>query len=239
MLHHGLDLSLASGSLVCLLGLNGTGKSTLLRTLMGAMDPLEGEVLLDEKEMRRFNIREVAKQIAVVLTEKIDDPFLTAFEVALTGRYPHGMMTGRITREDQRIVEDTFSRLSVRHLSGSVFRKLSDGEKQRVLIARAIVQETPFIFMDEPVAFIDSPGKVLIMHLVRELADTYGKGVLMATHDLESAFRFADRLWLLGKEHAFEEGKPSELAEAGSLNRFFDHENVVFDKNSNRFILKK
>jgi iron complex transport system ATP-binding protein len=235
VLQQGLNLRLVQGELVCLLGLNGTGKSTLLRTLLGYQKPIAGEVHIMGQKLSELSIKDIARRVAVVLTDRIEDPFLTAFEVALTGRYPYGMMISSITAEDRRIVGDTFQRLSVSHLSDAVFQKLSDGEKQRVLIVRAIAQETPFIFMDEPVAYIDSPGKIMIMHLVRELADTYQKGVIMATHDVESAFHFADRLWLLGKNKAFEEGNPQKLARSGSLNRFFDRGDIVFDKETIRF----
>ena len=236
ILHHDLNLQIRQGQLVCLLGLNGTGKSTLLRTLLGFEKAISGLVKIDDKNLNDISIREIARLISVVLTDRIEDHFLTAYEVTLTGRYPHGSMTGRVTLEDKLIVEDTFTQLSINHLSDSVFQKLSDGEKQRVLIARAIVQETPFIFMDEPVAFIDSPGKIGIMYLIKQLAEKYNKGVLMATHDLESALTYGDRLWLLGNDGKFEEGQPNQLVDSGSFNRFFDRENVTFDKDTHRFI---
>lgn len=238
ILHHDLNLELRQGELICLLGLNGTGKSTLLRTLLGMEKPLNGDVFIDGKQLNEISIKETAKLISVVLTDKIEDHFLTAFEVALTGRYPYGSMTGRLSQEDKRIVEDTFLQLSISHLSDAVFQKLSDGEKQRVLIARAIVQQTPFIFMDEPVAFVDSPGKIGIMHLIKQLAEKYSKGVLIATHDLESALNYGDKLWLLGYERSFEEGSPAHLVNSGSFNKFFDRENVTFDIQSRRFIFK-
>jgi iron complex transport system ATP-binding protein len=147
-------------------------------------------------------------------------------------------MTGRIKAEDKIMVAETFGELSISHLAQRVFQNLSDGEKQRVLIARAIVQGTPFIFMDEPVAYVDSPGKIGVMHLISQLATKYGKGVLMATHDIESAFNHADRLWLLGEEKAFLEGSPVSLIENDSVNKFFDRDHVVFDKESRRFIFK-
>jgi iron complex transport system ATP-binding protein len=174
----------------------------------------------------------------VVLTDKIDDFYLTAFEIALTGRYPYGSFSGKITKDDKRMVELIFEQLSIGRLINSTFYKLSDGEKQRVMIARAITQDTPFIFMDEPVAFIDSPGKVAIMQLIKNLTKTFNKGVLMATHDIDSAIDYADRFWLLGKDGNFEQGLPATLIEEGSIGRLFDQQNILFDKETKRFVWK-
>lgn len=238
-LHRGLNLSLKQGELVCVLGPNGSGKSTLLRTLLGFEKIPEGRVLINGKGLSEISIREVAKLISVVLTEKIDDFYLTAFEIALTGRYPYGSFTGRVSKEDKETIEEIFDQFNISHLLSRVFFKLSDGEKQRVMIARAIAQDTPFIFMDEPVAFIDSPGKVSIMHLVKELTSKYKKGILMATHDLDAAVDYADRLWLLGTDESFEEGMPEKLIESGSFNRFFDLDNVQYNTELRKFIWKE
>lgn len=237
-LQQGFNVELSQGELICVLGPNGSGKSTLLKTLLGFLKPLEGEILIDKKQTTDISIRDFAKLVSVVLTNKIDDFYLTAFEVALTGRYPHGSFSSRILKEDKEIVETTFAQLGISTLLESVFSKLSDGEKQKVMIARAIVQDTPFIFMDEPVAFIDSPGKVGIMHLVKKLTKEFNKGVLMATHDIEAAIDYADQLWLLGKDGGFEKGLPENLIISGSLNRFFDQQNIIFDKQSKRFTWK-
>ena len=237
-LHQRLNIDIKQGELVCILGPNGSGKSTLLRTLLGFEKPLEGVVLIDQKPIDKITIREMARFVSVVLTDKIDDFYLTAFEVALTGRYPYGSFSGRITQEDKLMVEKVFDQITISHLLSSTFYKLSDGEKQRVMIARAIVQDTPFIFMDEPVAFIDSPGKVGIMQLIKNLTMTFGKGVLMATHDIDSAIDYADRFWLLGKNAAFEQGLPFALIESGSINRFFDQQNIFFEKQTKKFVWK-
>jgi len=237
-LQHGLDLELLQGNLICVLGPNGSGKSTLLKTLLGFLKPLEGDVLINDKLTSEISIRDRAKLVSVVLTDKVDDFYLTAFEIALMGRYPHGSFSSRISKEDKEIVATTFVQLGISNLLESVFSKLSDGEKQKVMIARAIVQDTPFIFMDEPVAFIDSPGKVGIMHLVKKLTKEFNKGVLMATHDIEAAVDYADQLWLLGKNGEFEEGLPQNLIGSGSLNRFFDQQNIIFDKKTKRFTWK-
>lgn len=237
-LQQGLHLELVRGELICILGPNGSGKSTLLKTVLGFLKPLEGNVLVNNKPTSEISIRNFAKLVSVVLTDKIDDFYLTAFEIALTGRYPHGSFSSRISKKDKEIVEITFAQLGISTLLESVFSKLSDGEKQKVMIARAIVQDTPFIFMDEPVAFIDSPGKVGIMHLLKKLTKEFNKGVLMATHDIEAAIDYADQLWLLGKNGEFEKGLPQNLIGSGSLNRFFDQQNIIFDKQTKRFTWK-
>lgn len=206
--------------------------------MLGFDNPLEGRVQIDQNPVDEISIREMARLVSVVLTDKIDDFYLTAFEVALTGRYPHGSFSGRITQEDRLIVEKIFEQFAISHLQASTFYKLSDGEKQRVMIARAIAQETPFIFMDEPVAFIDSPGKVGIMNLIKNLTTNYNKSILMATHDIDAAVEYADSLWLLGKNGEFEQGLPINLINAGSFNRLFDQQNVSFDKQTKKFVWK-
>ena len=235
VLHQKLDLELSAGELVCILGPNGAGKSTLLKTLLGFDLPLEGKVFFNDKELRQISVREMAQIVAVVLTDKIDDIYLTAHEIISTGRYPYGGFTGKLSAEDISQIERAENQVGISHLTGNVFSKLSDGEKQKVMIARAIAQDTPFIFLDEPVAFIDAPSKIGLMQLLYRLVSDMGKGILMATHDLDSALNYSDRIWLLGKNGEWDEGKPDILQISGKINHFFDSENVSYNIENKRF----
>ncbi|MCF6171239.1 MAG: ABC transporter ATP-binding protein [Bacteroidales bacterium] len=235
VLHQSLNMELAAGEMVCILGPNGTGKSTLLRTLLGFQRPLNGEVFYSGCSLKELSVKEMAMEISVVLTDRIDDSFLTVYEVAATGRYPYGSLSGRLGINDRKIISGAIQQVGIEHISRQLFSTLSDGEKQKTMIARAIAQDTPLIFLDEPAAFIDSPNKVIIMELLKKLAHEHHKGILLTTHDMEPALRFADKLWLLGTSGEFEEGPPETLVEQGSINRLFDTDVVVFNSTARRF----
>lgn len=236
LLHKNLNLQINSSELICILGPNGAGKSTLLKTLLGFELPLEGKVVFNNTNLDQVSVREMAKLVSVVLTDKIDDLYLTAREIIATGRYPYGSFTGKLSEDDLTKIESAEGKVGIGQLSNHKFTTLSDGEKQKVMIARAIVQATPFIFLDEPVAFIDAPSKIGIMQLLHQLVHEMGKGILMATHDIDSALNYADKIWLLGIDGSWETGTPDDLLESGKINYYFDRENIKFDKNNRRFI---
>lgn len=235
LLHHSLNLDLMPGELICLLGPNGAGKSTLLRTILGFEKPISGKIYFKNILSEKLNIREKAKFVSVVLTDKIDDAYLTAYEVISSGRYPYGSFLGKMEHEDKRKVAEAIELIGIGGFSKKYFHQLSDGEKQKVMITRAIAQDTPLIFFDEPVAFVDSPSKVSIMSLVRKLATEHKKGILLATHDLDAALKYADRLWLIGKNGKSEIGEPQKLVDEGKINLFFDQKDVIFNTKNQRF----
>ena len=235
ILHNDLNFSLQRGEVVCILGPNGAGKSTLLKTLLGFEKALLGDVYFGSQSLDELTIKEISRIVSVVLTEKIDDYYLTAYEIVTTGRYPYGSFLGKITENDIAIIDHAFEKVGISWLAQQNFYTLSDGEKQKVMIARAIAQDTPFIFLDEPVAYIDSPSKIGIMQLLKYLSKELDKGILMATHDLDSALHYSDRLWLLGKDKKWTEGKPDELVSTGVINDYFDQDNVTFNAERERF----
>jgi iron complex transport system ATP-binding protein len=203
--------------------------------MMGFQHALSGEVFYGEKQLTKISVKELSRIISVVLTEKIDDFYLTAYEVVMTGRYPYGTLTGKLTEEDTTLVFQAFESVGADGLVDQNFYKLSDGEKQKVMIARAIAQQTPFIFLDEPVAFIDAPSRVGIMQLLDQFCREMHKGILMATHEIESALKYADELWLLGKGGKWYHGPPDEMIRKGFINEVFDSERVSFNKENYRF----
>ncbi|MBN2639723.1 MAG: ABC transporter ATP-binding protein [Bacteroidales bacterium] len=235
VLQDNISASLQPGNLVCLLGPNGAGKSTLMRTLSGFQKILQGAVLFSGQNLDAMSLKQRSKEVAVVFTGQLNDPFLTAYEVVSMGRFPYASFYGRLKKQDLHFIDETLERLHVYHLRDKVFYQLSDGEKQKMLLARALVQDTPFLFLDEPVAFIDSPGKIEIMEWLAHFAHEQNKGVLITTHDIELALDYADQLWLLNRDKAFQKGVPEDLVLKGLINKYFDREEVVFDPQKGRF----
>ena len=193
------DISQAihSGELTCLLGENGAGKSTLLRTLSGFLSPLAGEISILGRPLSSYKERELATVIGVVLTEKNNLQNMTVRELVGMGRSPYTGFWGRLSADDRRKVDDALSLVGIAALSNRMVQTLSDGERQKVMIAKALAQETPIIFLDEPTAFLDYPSKVEILHLLHRLSREMHKTIFLSTHDLELALQIADRLWLM------------------------------------------
>lgn len=235
ILHDNISAEIRKGELVCIIGLNGTGKSSLIRTLLGMQKKARGKVYYDDKSIDDISVKELSALVSVVLTDKIDDAFLKAFDLVATARYSYGNINGKLKQKDLLIIDQAFKTMKTEHLKHRVFSQLSDGEKQRVLIARAIAQDTPLIILDEPVAFIDSPGKIGIMEMLKELTIKKSKTVLMTTHDIESALAYADEVWVLGKNGEFDTAKPKAMVENGIINKYFDNKEVVFEPSSLRF----
>ena len=203
-----LTAGLTEGKVTCLLGANGIGKSTLLRTLAGYQAPLEGE-------MDRVS----PETLGVVLTERTDAMGLSVREVVVMGRHPYTGYFGRMRSEDEQMVEKAMRLTHTEEYADRAFASLSDGERQKVMIAKALAQETPIILMDEPSAFLDFPSKVELMLMLRELAHRQGKTILLSTHDVGIALKTADVLWLMHKG-GMTMGTPQELESSGCIDAF-------------------
>ena len=189
-----INLTLQSGQLACLIGENGVGKSTLLKTLTGFLPKLEGSLLLDGKDISEFSQRALARQISIVLTQKPDVQNLTVEEIIGLGRSPYTGFFGKLHANDQQIVDESITAVGIEKLKNRMIQTLSDGERQKVMIAKALAQQTPVIFLDEPTAFLDFSSKVETFQLLQRMAHEMGKLVLLSTHDLELAVRFSDAL---------------------------------------------
>ena len=231
-----LTATLSAGSFTALIGTNGAGKSTLLRTLAGMQPALEGEVKWLGKSLTAYSRRELSRTLAVVLTERIMGEGLSVKDVVEMGRMPYTGFDGRLSDADHMIVEEATEVAAIGDFLQRSMSSLSDGERQRVMIAKALAQETPVILLDEPTAFLDFPSKVSLLRLLRRLADEHKKTILLSTHDLELIFQLAGRLWLLSPE-GLSEGSPRELADTGILEHFFQSEGLVFDRVNLRFCL--
>jgi len=239
ILHQNIDLNLSTGELICILGPNGVGKSTLIKTLLGFESLLAGTIYIEDENLKTLSAKALAQIVSVVLTDKIDDIYLTAREIISTGRYPYGSISGKLSPDDLEQIEKAEQAVGVSKHGQKVFAKLSDGEKQKVMIARAIAQNTPFIFLDEPVAYLDAPSRISIMQMLHKLTRQMGKGILMATHDMDSALNYADFVWLLGNDGKWNSGNPEKLIESGLINQFFDTDEVTYNQLERRFTWAK
>ena len=298
----GINGAIRSGELTCLLGANGVGKSTLLRTLAAFQPAIKGEVLftvyslsscvpavasgkaertddysdgseglaskstvncqlstVNTKEIASLSDKELSKLIGVVLTEKPDVRNMSVRELVSLGRSPYTGFWGTYTDEDLRIVDEAIEMVGITDLVRRPVHTLSDGERQKVMIAKALAQQTPVIFLDEPTAFLDYPSKVEVLQLLRRISREAEKTIFLSTHDVELALQLADTIWLMRK---IEEGgtrkeegdmtklgeggmspvtigSPQELAASGDLGRFIERQNIVFDKETLTIRVKK
>lgn len=196
-----ISLSLPCGRLVCLLGPNGAGKSTLLRTLCGFQPPIEGTVTISGSDITTMSAAEVARHVSVVLTDRPPTPSLTAREMVGMGRAPYTGFWGRLSDDDRRLVSEAMTTVGIAQLATRRMGQLSDGERQKVMIAKALAQHTPVIVLDEPTAFLDYPSKVAVMKTLARLAHDEGKTILMSTHDLELAAQLGDELMEIENKH--------------------------------------
>ncbi|NZA25451.1 ABC transporter ATP-binding protein [Luteimonas sp. SJ-92] len=228
-------LELSRGTFACLLGRNGQGKSTLLRTLAGLHPPLEGEVRLLERPLREHRPRELARRIAVVLTERPEIPGLRVHDLVAMGRHPHTGWRDVLDAEDREVVADSLRLVEGGHLTVRTLDSLSDGERQRALIARALAQQPELMLLDEITAFLDLPSRITMVAMLRRVARECGIGVVLSSHDLELSLQTADRLWLLPGDGQCVHGAPEDVVLSGALGRAFDQDNVAFSPASGRF----
>ena len=226
----GVNVGLPRGEVVCLVGPNGAGKSTLLRTLAGLQHPLAGEVLLGTDSLLELDARERARRIGVVLTERVNVGVLPAIDLVALGRHPHTDWSGRLTHQDMEIVHRTLREVGAWELRERNVEELSDGERQKIMIARALAQEPAVVILDEPTAFLDLPRRVEVMGLLRRLARGTGRAILLSTHDLDLAIRASDRMWLMSAEGELTVGAPEDLVLRGELEKVFASEGLVFDR---------
>lgn len=230
--------SLKRGEFVCLFGPNGAGKSTLLRTISGLQPPLKGEIIINEENLTSLSSNDLARQLAIVLTERPSVSSMQVKQLIGLGRSPYTGFWGRLMDKDNNVIKRAMELTDTAYLAERYVDSLSDGECQRVMIARALAQETPVIMLDEPTAFLDFPGKAHMMILLRKLAHSENKAILLSTHDLNMAIPFADKLWLVDKNNGIVMGSPEELAQNGCLQQYFSGEGIKFDMDRMEFIIE-
>lgn len=228
--HSHLNFTLHKGELTCLLGANGAGKSTLLRTLAAAQPLLEGHITLNGKDLSSLSERERSRNIGVVLTDKTQAGGLTVYELVALGRQPHTGFFGRLHPHDKEIIGHALEAVGIGHKARTYTAELSDGERQKVMIAKALVQECPLILLDEPTAFLDVVSRIEIMHLLHRLAQEEDKAILLSTHDIEQALVLADRLWLLTDTDGLRCGTTEDLILSHAMDSLFPNaSDIRFD----------
>lgn len=212
----GINACVQSGELTCLIGRNGTGKSTLLRTIAGFQQPLEGRIMYGEQDLQTIGNKERARLIGVVLTEKPDVQNMTVREVVALGRMPYTGFFGVLSKDDWKTVDKAIATVKIESLAQRLIGSLSDGERQKVMVAKALAQQTPIILLDEPTAFLDYPSKVELMQTLRLLAKKMDKTIVLSTHDIELALEYADRFLVM--ESSMHVKLPSEISLQSFLN---------------------
>lgn len=220
-LYEAFSASLGEGELVALIGPNGAGKTSLLRTLTGNLKPLSGKVSLLGKEVSSYSMSERSLLFSLVLTEQPDDTFMKVFDVVSAGRYPHINMFGRLSSADCDIVEQSLGMVGARHLIDRTFVSLSDGEKQKVMIAKSLAQDTPILFMDEPMAFLDFTSKIEMMDILEKLASEQKKTIIFSSHDLDMLLRYNSTMWMVAPNKPIRMGEPNDLAASGLIDEYF------------------
>lgn len=217
-----INSSLHEGEFVSLIGRNGCGKSTLLRTLAGMQPTLGGEILYFGKSLSSYDLRERARLLSIVTPTVIPDPSMTVLDLVALGRSPYTGFWGNLSSEDRAIIADSLETVGLPDYAQRLASTLSDGERQKVLIAKTLAQQTPVILLDEPTSFLDYPSKISTMRILRDLAHNHHKTILLSTHDLEQATKFSDTIWLLDKQSGLTVGTPSQLLSQGLLARTLD-----------------
>lgn len=225
----GLNLSLESGQLVALLGQNGAGKSTLIRALTFASKPIEGKILLHGVDFSTITQHERARLLGLVSTERIQAGALTVTELVGLGRQPYTGFLGRLNATDQAIVADAISSVGMSHKADSYVANLSDGERQKVMIARALAQHTPIIVLDEPTAFLDAASRIETMQLLAHLAHEQGKAILLSTHDISRSLMLTDQLWVITRDRSVVTGPTADMVKSEAMNQVFANTSVTFN----------
>ncbi len=233
-----LEFSLPPGSLNAVVGVNGVGKSTLLRTLSGMHPPLSGSVRIEGASLGAMPPVERARRLSVVLTEPIASKNLTVNELVSLGRHPYTNWMGQLSQEDQTRVLAAMEKMELMALGGQPCHTLSDGQLQRALIARALSQDTSLMLLDEPTTHLDLYHKVKILKLLREVAHTEEKTILFSTHEIDLAIQLCDHILILSPDRSHF-GAPCQLIESGAFETLFPVDTVLFDPSSGRFTIKK
>ncbi len=232
-----VSIQLEQGKLIGLVGANGIGKSTLLRTLTGIQKSLSGTVLLNEKPIDSFEPLALAQQISVVLTEKLPPSNLTVYELIALGRQPYTNWLGKLAEEDKIQIENAISLTEIGHLIHQKYYEISDGQLQKVLIARALAQDTPLIVLDEPATHLDLLHKVSLFKLLKKLTVETQKCIMFSTHDIDLAIQLSDEIIVMTKEKVIQ-NQPCNLILDGTFSNLFLSENILFDSEKGKFIIR-
>lgn len=234
-----LTLRATSKKLVMVMGPNGCGKSTLMRTIAGLQKPLEGSVQILGKDVFGLSLKERARLLSLVLTDRFDVANLTVHDIVSIGRYPYVGYRGVLRHEDKQVVAESIEKCNLRGFENRLFSEMSDGEKQRTMVARALAQKTPVMLLDEPTAHLDLPGRMEIIMMLRELADKSNLSIIITTHELDLTLQWGDHVWLMNRDGAVRTGAPEDLVLGGDFGHVFGNEKISFDTMKGQFFVSK
>jgi iron complex transport system ATP-binding protein len=229
-----LNSSARKSELIAVIGKNGAGKSTLLRTITGLMPALGGHIYYEEKEILQYSRMELARKVGYISTESIRASSMSVYDLVALGRFPYTDWTGRIDAENYELIVNAIGNSGMSAMTYRYLEELSDGERQRAMIARILAQDTGLMVMDEPTAFLDIGSKYEILHLLHTLTREAGKTIIFSTHDLQMAISQADKIWLLDEKKLIE-GAPEDLMLAGDFDHIFDSSPVKYNSDYGTF----
>lgn len=232
-----ININLLSGKLIGLIGANGIGKSTLLKTITGILKPLEGAVFINDKSIETFKPQDLAKELSLVLTEHLPPSNLSVYEIVALGRQPYTNWLGSLTLEDKIKIEEAINLTEIGLFQHKKHYEISDGQLQKTLIARALAQDTDLIILDEPTTHLDLVHKVTLLKLLQKLAHETGKTILYSTHDIDLAIQLCDEIIVLTENELYQD-EPCNLITNGVLNSIFKNENIQFDASLGKFNIK-
>ena len=234
ILHDNISFAIPNSTFTCLLGRNGIGKTTLLRVIAGLEKPIQGSLLLDNKDIQKYTLTELAKKRAWVSTHKIEHLGLTVRDVLYLGRYPHANFLGQLNEQDKNLIDRSIELFSLTNLIDKKLNQLSDGQRQKIMLARALIQDTDIIVLDEPSAHLDFIARIELFKILKTLSETYNKTILIATHELEIALRIANHCVLMTPEEVID-GKTEDILKSKALQTVFSEHQITFDHDRIRF----
>ncbi|WP_448520094.1 ABC transporter ATP-binding protein [Rhodoflexus sp.] len=232
----GLNLNLYPATLTVLLGRNGGGKSTLIRTLAGLQPLLGGSITIGTDSIAKQSSEWLARRVAVVLTERPHTQFMSGYELVALGRAPYTGWTGRLAPHDRQLIERALQAVHATDLQDLMIEELSDGQCQKLLIARALAQDTPLLLLDEPMAHLDLANSAQLLNSLSSYAKAYRKAILLSAHHVELAIRMADHLWLIDRDNKLHSGLPEQFVLEGKISNLFSGSHVSFDQSSGHFV---
>ncbi len=224
-----IDIGIEKGEILTLIGPNGSGKSTILKSITRHLESISGVVSIDGADMRRMSGRDVATRLSVVLTERINPELMSCGDIVATGRYPYTSHFGLLTAKDREIVRDSLEKVHATELYDRDFREISDGQRQRVMLARAICQEPEIIVLDEPTSFLDIRHKIELLNILSEMAKERGITVIMSLHEIDLAYKISDKIICVAGDKISDFGTPDEIFTEERIARLYGIENGSYD----------
>lgn len=233
-----LNLKASTGNLIALIGENGSGKSTLLKTILRLQNELSGKIKLFNQQLKSYSLNNLAKTISYVSTEIISVQNLSVFNLVALGRFPYTNWLGKLNKEDIEMIHNSLEQVGMQQYLNKNINEISDGERQRILIARTLAQDTPITILDEPTSFLDLPNKFEIINLLHQLTKENSKTIIFSTHDLSIALQEADLLWLIDDENIIE-GAPEDLILEGQFSKIFENTKLNFNLDNGEFAIER